>query len=360
MSGEALVVTGIGMATPVGNDAVQTAAAVRAGIARFAAWTAGGVGDDGPAVLGATMPEDHGDLSWLEKVEDLITQPMHEAFWDAGLYDLVAIRARTRGLVGAYVATPYRDRAGVTEEAYREFSAEAMEVLGFPTNVDHLAFVTFDHASGIAALQQAATDLWAAKMDIAVVAGIDSLLHGEYLEDLAEEGFLKLPDGPHGLLPGEAAAVLIMERARDARARKAPVRARIGAFALDLEKTPLGEDQPIRAEGASRAVRKALEADGRADRIHSVITDMSGERWRALEWALVETRCLGTLAPGWQHWHPADCFGDVGAASSVVHVGLAARGFARGYAGAGGVLLFAASHRCVSAGATIWPPGGGA
>src|SRR5262249_36942600 len=103
-----------------------------------------------------------------------------------------------------------------------------------------------------------------------------------------------------------------------------------------------------------------LMADGRAGQIHRVITDMSGERWRALEWALVETRCLNVLATGWQHWHPADCFGDIGAASSVAHAALAARAFERGYAGAGGVLLFAASQRGERAAATLWPPGGGA
>jgi 3-oxoacyl-[acyl-carrier-protein] synthase-1 len=355
-----VVVTGIGMSTAVGNDAVQSAAAVRAGIARFSAWEAGGVDDGGPAVLAGRMPEDHGNVPWMEKVEDLIRQPMHEAFWDAGLYDLVAYRARGRGPVGAYVATPYPDRAGVTEEDYRAFTAEATELLSFPAPVDHVKLVTHDHAAGIAALKDAVTDLAAGKVEVAIVAGVDSLLHTDHLEELAEQGFLKLPDRPHGLLPGEAAAVLVLERARDAKARKAEVRARIGALALDTEKTPLGEEHPIRAEGASRAVTSVLKADGRAGQIRRVLTDMSGERWRALEWALVETRCLGGLAEGWQHWHPADCFGDVGAASSIVHAALAARAFARGYAGDGGLLLFAASQRGERAAALLLPPGGGA
>jgi 3-oxoacyl-[acyl-carrier-protein] synthase-1 len=359
MSGEAIVITGIGLRTAVGNDAMQTAAAVRAAVARFAAWEAGGVAaENAPGVIAAALPENLGDGSWIEKVDDLLTQPLHEAFWDAGLDDLVQLRARTRGQVGLYVATPYPDRPGVAKDAFRLFAIEAKQHCIAPAQADHVALVSYDHAAGIAAIQQAITELRAMKVDVAVVVGVDSLLHGEYLTALVEQGRLKLPDAPHGLLPGEAGAVLILERARDAKARKAEVRARIGALALEQERVPLGEAHPIRAEGASRAVNNALQADGRASQIHYVITDLSGERWRALEFALVETRCFSTLPRTYQIWHPADCIGDVGAASSVVHAALVARAFARGYAGPGGILMFAASARGERAAATLWPPSG--
>src|SRR4051812_28765072 len=119
------VITGIGMRTAVGNDAVETAASVRAGIARFAAWEPGMIVDNAPGVLGAALPDNYGDLPWLEKVEELVSQPLHEALWDAGLHDFAALRARSRGVVAAYVATPYPDRSGTTAEAYRAFVAEA-------------------------------------------------------------------------------------------------------------------------------------------------------------------------------------------------------------------------------------------
>ena len=64
------VITGIGMRSAVGNDAVQTAAAVRAGIARFEAWEPGMIVDNAPGVLGAALPDKYGDLPWLEKVEE--------------------------------------------------------------------------------------------------------------------------------------------------------------------------------------------------------------------------------------------------------------------------------------------------
>lgn len=358
MNGEGVLITGIGMLTAVGNDALQTAASVRASISRLAGWEPGGVSDGEPRVIAGRVPRDSGDLPWLDKFEELLRQPMHEALWDAGLYDLVALRQRSRGLLGLFLATPRSDRAGISAPAYQEFLAQAKDLSSVHARIDQLEVTACDHAAGIGALQLAVDHLQAQKVDVAIVAGVDSLLHLPHLSQLAADGFLKLPQYPQGLLPGEAAAVLVLERARDAWARQAAVRARVGAVALDLEQVPLGESHPIRGEGASRAVAAVLAADGRAGEIERVITDMSGERWRALEWAMVETRCLGALGPGWELWHPADCFGDLGAASSIAHAALAARAFARGYAGTGGVLLFAASHRGQRGAATLWPPGG--
>ena len=355
--GGGVVITGLGAFTPVGHDAVQTASAVRAGISRLAGWEAAGSSGGAPRVTAAWLPENYGDLPWTDKFEDLLIQPMHEALWGAGLYDLVQYRERARGLLGLYLATPEPGRAGVTDSAYRDFAAQARDLSSVQARIDQVEIVAQDHAAGLAALDLAVARLNAETIDVAIVAGVDSQLHTPHLAQLGERGFLKLPGLAQGLLPGEAAAVLVLERAADARARNAAVHARVGAITLGVEQTPLGESYPIRGEGASAVIAATLAADDRAPQIHRVITDMSGERWRAIEWAIAETRCLGALAPGWQHWHPADCFGDLGAASSVVHAVLVARAFARGYAGAGGVLLFAAAHAGRRAAATLWHPG---
>jgi hypothetical protein len=51
-----VVVTGIGMQTPIGNDAVQTASAARTGINRFSRWEAIGLAFDDEVDL---APADH-------------------------------------------------------------------------------------------------------------------------------------------------------------------------------------------------------------------------------------------------------------------------------------------------------------
>ena len=236
--GGGVVITGLGAFTPVGHDAVQTASAVRAGISRLAGWEAAGSSGGAPRVTAAWLPENYGDLPWTDKFEDLLIQPMHEALWGAGLYDLVQYRERARGLLGLYLATPDPGRAGVTDSAYRDFAAQAKDLSSVQARIDQVEIVAQDHAAGLAALDLAVARLNAETIDVAIVAGVDSQLHTPHLAQLGERGFLKLPGLAQGLLPGEAAAVLVLERAADARARNAAVHARVGAITLGVEQTP--------------------------------------------------------------------------------------------------------------------------
>jgi 3-oxoacyl-[acyl-carrier-protein] synthase I len=356
---EPIAITGFGMRTAVGNDAVQTAAAVRAGISRFRSWESlGATFDEAAGVTASILPEGSADEPWVAKASDLVTLPLHEALWSAGVYDFAEIRrALPQSRVGAYVATPYPDRAGVSRDAFRLFAIEAREHCIAPAPADSVVLSSCDHAAGATALARAVDDLRAGTIDYAVVGALDSMLHGDYLKSLWANGRLKLPGQPDGLVPGEAAAIVVLERESGAKLRHARVFGRLGEAAFEHETVPIGPDYPIRAEAAGRAVRTALERNAHAGRPERAIVDLSGERWRSLEWALVETRCLGEFASAsWRLWHPADCLGDMGAASGIVHLGLALRSFARGYGGRGPILLVSASERGERAAVCVFPP----
>ena len=187
MSPEDVVITGIGMRTAVGNDAIQTASAVRAGISRFAGWERGGHWGDGPRVTAAQLPEHLGNEPWYEKVDLIAPQPIHEALWDAALHDLAALRARSRGTLGVYLATPRADRPGVDPGPYAEFVEQTEERLGVPARVDLIEHVTNDHAAGLGALARATRALLERGIDVALVVGIDSLLHTVHIEAMAAD-----------------------------------------------------------------------------------------------------------------------------------------------------------------------------
>ena len=354
---DSIVVTGLGMRTPIGNDAVQSAAAVRAGINRFALWEAAGVAfEEEAGVVASALPEGSIDSAWLEKAEGMLPAPLHEALWQAGLFDLAHIRAPGMSeRAGAFVAVPYADRAGVDDKEYRSFVIDARQHCIAPARADSVEVVAHEHAAGLIAVERATRELREGKIAYGVVVGVDSMLHSRYLAALDGERRLKLPTRPDGLIPGEAAAVVVLELERHARARSATILGRLGDVAVEHETVPLGPDHPIRAAAASRAVAAALEASGGPGRVHRVVADLSGERWRSLEWALLETRCLGQMPAGWRLWHPADCLGDLGAASAVVHLGLCLRAFARGYGGQGGILVSAASSRGERAAVALFP-----
>jgi 3-oxoacyl-[acyl-carrier-protein] synthase-1 len=353
-----IVVTGLGMRTSLGNDTAQTAAAVRAGVCRFAAWPHAGIGPEEGVIVAAPLCPDLGDLPWIEKAIDMAPQPLHEALWQAGLYEGAELRAAGGGPIAAYVATPRLERAGVAPEAMQIFLEDLKVHCIAPLQADALEVIPCDQPAAILATARAIQALQGGAAGIAVVSAIDSYLHAPWLEDLLDARRLKCETTATGLIPGEAVAFAILERRAHAEARGARPLARIASVAVDRETVPLGPEHPIRAEGLSRAVKAALAPVGGGAEIHRVIVDLNGERWRFIEWALAEGRCLHTLPRGWQTWHPADCLGDVGAAFGVVALGIAQRAFARGYAGGGGFLLAGAALAGERAALTVFPDTG--
>lgn len=331
--------TGIGMKSPLGNHAVQSAASVRAGINRFRSWPHFGVDLGEDSGLNASfMSPDLADDPWTEKAFELLEPALREALWSSRLYEL----EQYRGKLSAFLALPYPDREGTSVEQVQEFAVSLREDC-FGDAPVQTQIVALDHAGGLVAVAYAVEQLQARRADVCLVGGMDSLLDSRFLHALFAERRLRVGGSSSGLIPGEAGAFVILERERDAARRKVKPLARVEAVTLEKDE-PWKPEAPVRAEGLSRALRSVLQVAGEGE-IHRVITDLNGERWRFLEWALAETRCLEGLPRGWQLWHPADCLGDIGAAYGVSAMVLATRAMARGYHGEGKVLITASSDR---------------
>jgi len=337
----AIVVSGIGMSTPVGRHAVQACASVRAGITRFAEWPYFQVpSEDGAVGLTASFFQPDMLLgSWCEKAYALSHQAIAEALFDARLYDLERSPLR----VGFFIATPSPERPGVEDEDLESFLGDVRDGGLIAVTPAYREVIAQDHVGGTAVIAKAAQALKEQTIDIAVVGGIDSLLEDELLEQLLAEGRLKTPGQPSGLIPGEGAAFAVLERAGDLARRGGKARARLAAVTLGTESTPIGPEHGIHADGLTAVIRQTLADSGDPREIRLVINDLNGERWRFLEWATVEVRCLAALPNGWRLEHPADVLGDIGAAFSPSALCIAVRAMARGYAGGKGVLVTAAS-----------------
>jgi 3-oxoacyl-[acyl-carrier-protein] synthase-1 len=340
-SGEAIVVTGIGMRCAVGNDVAQAAAAVRAGVSGVAEWRhmpSGASDGEGGLLAGAVEP-DLGDVPWVEKAEELVTGPLYEALWQARIYDGQDFRAGRRAKIAAFMALPESDRTGVEERAYRELLIAVKTHCFAPGDADSVDTVSAGSGGGMVAMDRACETLRSGKAAAAILGGVESFLHGPVLASLHDRQRLKFGDVGTGMIPGEAAAFCVLELESAARKRGAQPLARLAAVALDREDGPLRPEEPIRGAALSRAIRGCLGAVQEGRDIHRVIVDLNGERWRFLEWSVAETRCLSTLPRGWRLWHPADCLGDVGAAFVPVACCLATRALDKGYGGPGGILL---------------------
>ena len=74
-----------------------------------------------------------------------------------------------------------------------------------------------------------------------------------------------------------------------------------------------------------------------------VYCDLNGQSYRFAEWGLMRVRLSAELGDDLALVHPAECLGDVGAATGGVLVGCAVQALTRGYAGVPQVLLWTAS-----------------
>lgn len=352
---DSIVVTGTGLRCSVGNGVAQAAAVVRARVSRFASWLHGSVGPGEEPVVVAALSPSPPPTPWTQFALLQAPQPLHEALWQARVYDGREL-AQKRKKLGLYLAAPAETRLALENQAelatFREVGVrDCFEVL--TPEATRVEFVTLGNAAGCVAIARACEALRQRELDVAVVGAIDTHLDGAWLERLLAARRLKAGDASGGLIPGEAAAFVVLERENDARARGAEPLGRIGGAVVAEEPVPIGAEHPLRAEAFSSVMAELLAAHADGASVRHVWTDVNGERWRSLEWALVETRTLGGLPPrGWTQWTPAETLGDIGAATALAHACIALqwprRAFAVGethvigcasFEGARGVLL---------------------
>jgi 3-oxoacyl-[acyl-carrier-protein] synthase-1 len=216
------------------------------------------------------------------------------------------------------------------------------------------ANVTLHHGGspGLAAAMTEAVGLVArGAVDRAIVGAVDCRADARFLPAAARLGQLRTSDDPAGLIAGEAAAFLLVEKRNDARHLPVTPLAVLGAAVASRD--PRGLLDPDHAPtGAvlAQVVRSAL-AGGAVD---WVIGDLNGSTRRAVDWAhaLVRLRSDGALG-GVPAWFPAMSFGDTGAAAGAVGACVAARALSRGYAPGTSALVFMSSENGTKSALTL-------
>ena len=358
MSGVAVDATGMGAVTPVGLSAPATCAALRAGVPRmlaFEGWT-----DDGPdpnpefvagrvpmeRLLGAIEEKWPGHERWN------LTLPRPHVLIEPGAARLLTLAppaaeeaweqaGRPAGRAGIYLGLDERDSATAVADAVGDRLGKTFDLV----RADKLG-----RAAGLAALHRAARHLAEGRVDVALVGGVDSLLRRDAVARQVGRGVLHHDKNPAGVIPGEAAAFVVLQPAGMAQ----PL-ARLAGSAVAEEPTA-GTDSPNQGEGLTLAVRKARERAPRLETWPRIACDLNGDRYRALEWSLASVRALGDLPEGpasGPEWLPAEWMGDTGAASGLVGVIWAVTGVTKGYAGADRALVWGASDGPLRAAAIL-------
>ncbi|HTQ43587.1 MAG TPA: hypothetical protein VMI75_12575 [Polyangiaceae bacterium] len=305
-----IVISGVDLYTPVGADDLQSYGAIRAGLSRLG--ETGAVDRrERPRIAGTLPDATHRDAP--ERLARLAAGSAARALLDARVPDSAPI-----AIVVCRPGEPRPD-AGRTNE--REWKAAFTEV--WPGRRWRLSLVSEGAAAFASGLLRAEETLQEGEVEAVLLGAADSWLWLPLLRWLENTRRLKTETRPDGLIPGEAAGFVVLQRTSVVRR---PL-ARVVAAASALEPGHFGNDVPCRSEGYTRALREALRNGGEAP-ARTLLSDMNGESLRAREWAVAEIRCLSETPRA--HLHAADCTGDVGTVAGVLGLAIGALGLSRG------------------------------
>ena len=213
-----------------------------------------------------------------------------------------------------------------------------------PIAVDRPAsmIVRSGQEGALCCLASAAAYLGAEEPAAVLLGGIDSWMAIEVLHWLESQGRLKRGDVANGIVPGEGAGFLLL--VNDALAALAGLAGTvtIRAQSRGYEPNPWYEGRTCRAEGLTRAIRQAFASASDDRRTGLTLGDLNGEPWRAEEWSFAYLRTQRFHSEPLNLWHPADLWGDAGAATGALLLALAAHELLRDPA-RGRALVWAAS-----------------
>ncbi|MDY0743287.1 beta-ketoacyl synthase N-terminal-like domain-containing protein [Paucibacter sp. R3-3] len=319
-------VVGVGAVTAVGLSAASTAAAVRAGLNGFGQH-AFAVDSAGQAFTVARCPFGDPDRAPAERIRELACGALQEA-----LEGVASIRGR--GVRAPVFLGVGQSRPGCSVERPMLESAFEQVVSDGGLRAAGVRLVQAGNAAGAMALLEAWQAILSGTEELVVAGAVDSYLEPETLEWLEQRDQVHSAgshNNPYGFVPGEGAAFVALVSADAAQRWGLSDSMEIVAGSLAREPHGLGSTQVCTGVGLTTLFRQlASRLDG--SRADCLWTDMNGEPYRADDFGFASIRAGGWLADPSAFVTPADCCGDVGAASGPLYVVLAEAACRKAYA----------------------------
>jgi 3-oxoacyl-[acyl-carrier-protein] synthase I len=197
-------------------------------------------------------------------------------------------------------------------------------------------------AAALIALDAAMRCLTECRADVVVVGGVDSYLDLALLGQLEIEERVLGDRVMDGFIPAEGAAFITL--CSTAVNKTSTPRAAVLSAGTAHDPGHRYSDQPAKGEGLSQAIAAMLAALPQPSAlIRRTFAGLNGESFGAKEWGVARLRHKTTFAPVSDITHPADCYGDPGAASGALLAALAHHRLLRTPSPAGASLLWASS-----------------
>ena len=325
---DTISIVGVGMMTPVGDSAAMTSVSVQAGISAYQASSI--YNKRFQPMTMALTPEDalpplHDEL---EKVPGLTSRQRR------------MLRLADKAIAEALTAS----KSPISPPL---FLAGPEQIPDCPKPIDD-SFLTHLHrqakgafnlgkskllaqgrASGIEAIAQAWAVLASGSEPFVLVGGVDTYLDLYLLATLDMHNRVLADGVMDGFAPGEGSAFLLLASPLAVEKYSLKPLANLCQPALATEPGHRYSEATYKGDGLSQAMTAAL-AELKGEKVQTVFSSMTGENLHAKEWGVANIRNQASLAENLRFEHPADCYGDPGAAAGPIMIGLAALGINEG------------------------------
>lgn len=330
MSAQGAAILSLGMISAVGIGAQQTASSVRAGISRFCEtsiydrrfqpFTMSLVPDECLPPLEQSLEETVGLTARQARMLRLASPALGEAL--AGVADVGQIPI----LVGTPEAFPNR-----ADPAGKKFLEQLATQSGLKFNLARSKMFPHGRAAGLLALREALARLQSGENSSVIVGGVDTYLDLYLLGTLDMEGRILAKGVMDGFVPGEGAAFLLLTAPYKSTSDQGQI-SRIAGAATGVEKGHRYSEEPYRGDGLASTIQELFAAiPSVKDNVQTVLAGFNGENFWSKEWGVAYLRSKERFQENVRIEHPADCFGDPGAALGPLMLGLGAVGMQKGY-----------------------------
>lgn len=311
---------------PAGRGVEQLWASVRAGLARIGSSHV--MDRQSQPIQMGLVPEEALEPELPAPIESLPLPPRARRLLRLGVPALRSVLERAgEPPLRLYLGLPQLS----LEEArwMKGFALYLAKSAGVALDAPSCRVVPSGRAAALAALELALQALEQDPSRPVVVGGVDTYLDLKLLGSLDADGRILGATVSDGFIPGEGAAFLVLAHPSAAVGEGAAVTLEAAASAPDPGHR--SGAAPARGEGLASAIELLRSRlPNPAALVGHTFAGLNGESFDAKQWGVARLRHADFFSPDAGVSHPADCFGDAGAATGALLLAIAARALARG------------------------------
>jgi 3-oxoacyl-[acyl-carrier-protein] synthase-1 len=225
----------------------------------------------------------------------------------------------------------------------KHFPSYLQKLTGVPIDRDRSVIVPKGRASALLALERALEALQADPSTAVIVGGVDTYLDLRLLATLDAEQRILGPRVMDGFIPGEGAAFYALTREGAANVHNG-LSVVVHGAASSLDPGHRYGTEPARGEGLAVALDTLRQKSRALEPIGTTFAGFNGEGFDGKLWGVARLRHNDIFSKEMQLDHPADKFGDAGAAMGAILMTLAAKSLVTGTR-PGPALVWVASDR---------------